>query len=151
VVAVAALTDGLKNVHGQIKQHIDSVVDAIKSRSNSTKLGAVSGALLTGDVSKARNMVPVSQIVKNATKTLTAMQARVPGSMFSTRASAYGKMPATMGARCVQGPKGAGRSGSERGSKGSAASAGRGGDGSRRPDGSVETRRGRMMMPAPGN
>lgn len=150
MVAVAALTDGLKNVHGKIKQHIDSVVDAIKSRSNSTKLGAVSGALLTGDVSKARNMVPVSQIVKNATKTLTAMQARVPGSMFSTRASAYGKMPA-MGARGVEGPTGAGRSGSDRGSKGAVASVGRGGDGSRRPDGAVETRRGRMMMPAPGN
>ncbi len=152
---MAAATDALNSIHGKIKSHINKVVDALKTGSNSTKLGAVSGALLTGDVSKARNLVPVSQIVKNATNTLTAMKARwgaaapgatsgnvlgkglaAPGQPFATRAASYGKVPA-LGTRGGQRSAGAGAKGDH--------------DGSRRPDGAVETRRGRMMMPAPGN
>ena len=168
---MAAATDALNSIHGKIKSHINKVVDALKTGSNSTKLGAVSGALLTGDVSKARNVVPVSQIVKNATNTLNAMAARwagmapgvaagavprtglgkglaAPAKPFATRSTSYGKLPASTsyGKLPASGTRGGQRAGA--GGDGQRAGAG---DGSMRPDGAVETRRGRMMMPAPGN
>lgn len=42
---VAAVADGIKNLHNKIKSHVNNVVDALKSGSNSTAVGPISGDL----------------------------------------------------------------------------------------------------------
>ena len=46
---VATVTNELANLHGKIKTHIGSVVDALKVGSNTTSIGKVSGALRTSE------------------------------------------------------------------------------------------------------
>lgn len=63
---VAAMSDSIATIHGKIKSHISSVVDALKGGSNSTQVGRVSGALRTSDPSASYKMMSVSQLAEQA-------------------------------------------------------------------------------------
>ena len=176
-VAVSAVADGLASIHGKIKSHITNVVDALKSGSNSTTIGAVSGALRTSDPSNSYKMAPVSKLAaaanaRNASLALTS----VWGNAMQTARSAITAARGDAGARAKAGGAGpgvaggkagsgagdtrafAGRKGPQQGDMGERRGAGAGkaggaggaGGGGGRPDGAVETRR-PMMMSTPGN
>lgn len=58
---VAAVVDGVTSFHNKIKTHVNKVVDALKANSNSTAVGAVSGALKTSDPSASFKMSTLGQ------------------------------------------------------------------------------------------
>jgi len=63
---VAAVVDGVTSIHNKIKTHVSKVVDALKSSSNSTAVGSISGALKTSDPSASFKMSTLGQAAQSS-------------------------------------------------------------------------------------
>jgi len=71
---VTAMVDGVQNFHDKMKTHINSVVDALKAGSNSTQIGAVSGALKTSDPRNSYKMAPLATMAaRNGSSSIVNM------------------------------------------------------------------------------